>query len=203
MITAVSVASRSCLDPLEDLRLDRHVQGGRGLVGDQDAGIARQRHRDHHALAHPARELVRVGVDSLPRPRDPDLVEQLDRPVARLGLGDLLVRADLLDDLVADLVDGIERGHRILEDHRDLGAAHLPQLLLARGQQIGAAEHRGTVEASVDAAREAHQRHHASRTCPSPTRRRSRGSPSARACTRPRRRHGRCRPRSRTRRPGP
>jgi hypothetical protein len=43
-----------------DLRLDRHVERGRRLVGDQQAGLAGQRHRDHHALAHAARELVRV-----------------------------------------------------------------------------------------------------------------------------------------------
>ena len=45
---------------LDDLRLDRHVERGRRLVGDQHGGIARERHRDHHALAHAAGELVRI-----------------------------------------------------------------------------------------------------------------------------------------------
>ena len=44
----------------QDLRLDRHVQRGRRLVGDQQPRRARQRHRDHRALAHSARELVRI-----------------------------------------------------------------------------------------------------------------------------------------------
>ncbi len=134
MITAVSVAIAQLFDPLEDLRLDRHVERGRRLVSDQDARVAGQRHRDHHALAHSTRELVRVGVDPLPRARDTDLVEEPDRPVARHGFGDVLVGPDLLDDLVADLVDRIERGHRVLEDHRDVVAADSLQLLLARGQ---------------------------------------------------------------------
>ena len=39
---------------VEDLRLDRDVERGRRLVGDQEFGFARERHRDHHALGHTA-----------------------------------------------------------------------------------------------------------------------------------------------------
>ena len=45
---------------LENLRLNRDIERGRRLVGDQHLRIARQRHRDHHALAHAARKLVRI-----------------------------------------------------------------------------------------------------------------------------------------------
>ena len=48
------------LEQLEDLGLDRDVERGRRLVGDQQLRLARERHRDHHALAHAARQLVRV-----------------------------------------------------------------------------------------------------------------------------------------------
>ena len=51
------------LDQVEDLGLDRDVEGGRGLVGDQQRRAAGERHRDHRALAHAARELVRVLVE--------------------------------------------------------------------------------------------------------------------------------------------
>ena len=44
---------------VEDLRLDRDVEGGRRLVGDEQLGLAGERHRDHHPLGHPARHLVR------------------------------------------------------------------------------------------------------------------------------------------------
>ena len=44
----------------EDLVLDRDVQGRRRLVRQQHARIGGDRQRDHHALAHPSRELVRV-----------------------------------------------------------------------------------------------------------------------------------------------
>ena len=45
---------------VEDLRLRRHVETGRRLVEDDELRIAGERHRDHHALLLPARELVRI-----------------------------------------------------------------------------------------------------------------------------------------------
>ena len=44
---------------------------------------------------------------------------------------DALVPHDRLGDLLADREDRVERRHRLLEDHRDLGAAHLAQRRLA------------------------------------------------------------------------
>ena len=52
---------------IEDLRLDGDVERGGRLVGDQELGIAGERHRDHHALAHAAGELVRIVVEALLR----------------------------------------------------------------------------------------------------------------------------------------
>ena len=56
----VGVSSCAFFSDLEDLRLDRDVERRRRLVGDQHVGPVRDRHRDHRALAHAARELVRV-----------------------------------------------------------------------------------------------------------------------------------------------
>jgi hypothetical protein len=41
-------------EQIEDPGLNRDVQRRRRLVRDQDLRIAGQRHRDHHALTHPA-----------------------------------------------------------------------------------------------------------------------------------------------------
>src|SRR5919199_1875687 len=60
---------------------------------------------------------------AIARARDPHALHQLDGAVERLGLADPLVRADLLDDLVADAMYGAQRRDRVLEDHRDLRAA--------------------------------------------------------------------------------
>jgi hypothetical protein len=114
----------------QDLCLRRHVQRRRRLVGDDDLRVVDQRHRDHHALTHAARELVRIVVDPGVGARDLDLFEHLDRALARLLLREVVVQQHGLLKLPPDLLDRIERRHRILEDHPDALAA---DLLQARG----------------------------------------------------------------------
>ena len=113
----------------DDLRLDRYVEGRGRLVGDQQIGLGAQRQRQHHALPHAAGELVRIAVDPGPRPLDARLLQQRDGALARLGLRHVGVRADGLDDLVADAIERIEAGERVLEHHADAPAAHLAHLL--------------------------------------------------------------------------
>ena len=45
---------------VQDLGLDGHVQGGGGLVGDQELRVVAESHGDHDTLAHTAGQLVRV-----------------------------------------------------------------------------------------------------------------------------------------------
>ena len=45
---------------VENLRLDRHVERRRRLVGDEERRPARERQGDQRALAQAARELVRI-----------------------------------------------------------------------------------------------------------------------------------------------
>ena len=66
------------LEQLEDLRLHGDVERGRRLVGDQEIGSIGERHGDHHALALPAGELVRIGAEPLGRVGDADLGQKLD-----------------------------------------------------------------------------------------------------------------------------
>ena len=56
-----------------------HVERRRRLVGDEELGTARERHRDHRPLPLAARELVRIGVDALAGIGDARAMQQLDR----------------------------------------------------------------------------------------------------------------------------
>ena len=69
---------REILHELEDLGLDRHVERCRRLVGDQQLGIAGEADRDHHALAHAARELMRILLQPALGIGDADQRQQLD-----------------------------------------------------------------------------------------------------------------------------
>jgi hypothetical protein len=106
--TARPLVAPQPVEDVEDLRLDDHVERGRGLVGDHQLRLQHDRQRDHDPLAHPAGELVRVVVD--PRRRDAHLRERRDRHVARLVLGDVrAVGADRLGEVGADLHQGSSR----------------------------------------------------------------------------------------------
>ena len=63
---------------IEDLRLYRHIERRCGLVGDQQVRIVGKRHRNHHALALPARQLVRIGGQTPCRVGNADAGQQVD-----------------------------------------------------------------------------------------------------------------------------
>ena len=112
----------------QDLRLHRDVQGRGRLIGDQQARRAGQRHGNHHALAHPAGELMGEVVQAGARIGHADRVEQLGgAPVGRAP-SSTPVQVVALCDLAAHRHRGIERGHGVLEDHGDAVAAHAPHL---------------------------------------------------------------------------
>ena len=140
-------AGLDVLDQLEDLLLDRDVERGRRFVGDEQAGRDRQRHGDHDALEHPTGELVGKG------PLHPfgllqaDLVEDLAAAGARRVQGRRVRRvprspvgAQGLDDLGADPQERVERRHRVLVDHGDLGAPDAGQASVVEGAEILAGE---------------------------------------------------------------
>ncbi len=107
-MSAVPVSSWTCADELQDLGLDRHVERGGRLVGDEELRVAGERHGDHDALAHAAGQLVRVLLARAARGSwMPDRPERLDGPLACRLLADLHVLQDRLGDLVAD------REHRV------------------------------------------------------------------------------------------
>ena len=155
-----AVIALEALHQLEDLRLDRDVECRRRLVGDQERRVARERHRDHHALAHPAGELVRKVIGAALRIRDADLRQELDCSGVRSLCVHGLVCAQLLGDLPADGVDRRERRHRILKDHRDLGAADRADLVSRQLQQVPPLVEHMSLDHGVRVADQPHHRQH-------------------------------------------
>ena len=103
-------------EQVDDLRLDRDVERGERLVGDDEARLDGERARDADALALAAGELVRIARRDLGAQADD--VEQL----ARRALSRRRGVAEAVDDerLVEDGADGharIERRVGILKDH--------------------------------------------------------------------------------------
>ena len=124
------------LDELEDLRLRRDVERGRRLVGDQQCGVEDQGRRDHHALALAAGDLVRIGGVHALGIGQAHRFEHGEHPGTALRLVEIGVNAQHLLDLVANRQHGVERGHRLLEDHRHAVASQGAQALGRSGEQI-------------------------------------------------------------------
>ena len=94
---------------LEDLRLHGDVERGGRLVGEQQRRLAQQRHRDHDALAHAAREFVRIEPDAPRGLGDADALEHAHGDGERLGAADAAVRRQHLRQLIAHPHVRVER----------------------------------------------------------------------------------------------
>ena len=112
-------------DEAQDLGLGGDVECGGGFVGDEDAGVAGERHGDHGALAHAAAELERVAADGAFGVGDLHLAQQVDGAGVGFARGGEAVGHQAFADLPADAVQGRQGGHRLLEHHGDTAAAHL------------------------------------------------------------------------------
>ena len=77
-----------------------------------------------------------VAVEALLRIGNLDQAQHLDGSLARPAGTEAFMDADGFGDLEADGLDRIERGHRLLEDHGDLVAAHRPHGGFAELEQI-------------------------------------------------------------------
>ncbi len=128
------------VEELEDLGLNRHVERGRRFVRDQDLGVTHERHRDHDPLAHAARQLMGVVVDALLGVGNADQAQHLDRPGPRGAARQVLMDNGGFGNLIPDREHGVQRGHRLLKDHRDLIATNRAQLGCGQRQQIAAFE---------------------------------------------------------------
>src|SRR5262249_7344991 len=75
------------LEQVDDLRLDRDVEGGYGLIADDEFGIERERARDPDALALAARHLVRVAIGKIRiEAADREQLAHPGRAARRIGL---------------------------------------------------------------------------------------------------------------------
>ncbi len=121
---------------VEDLGLDGDIERRRRLVGNDELGIAGERHGDHHPLPLPAAELVRVVLQALFRRLDAHVPEQLDAALgaSRARAGE--VDPQRLSNLIADREDGVERGHGLLKDHGDSSSADLLHGPFVQIQQV-------------------------------------------------------------------
>ena len=144
---------------VQHLALHGHVQRRGGFVGNQHFGPQGQGHGDHHPLAHAARQLMRILVQPSFGLRQADLTQRLQRAGPRLAARDSLMGADRLDQLHPHGQHRVQRGHRLLKDHRNPVAAHAAHGGFGQAGQIGVAQpHRAASDPHGRRWQEAHDR---------------------------------------------
>ena len=111
------------LQQVEDLRLDRDIERGGGLIGHQEGGLSGQGDGNHHPLLLPAAHAERVVIDAPLGLGDADAAQPLDGLRASGRTAQRRVGLDRLDDLVAHPHDRVQAGRRLLEDHADAATA--------------------------------------------------------------------------------
>ncbi len=127
-------------DQLDDTGLDRHVEGGCRLVGDEKARAARKCHGDQDALAHAAGKLVGIFVEQRCAMREVDGLKFLQRALAPSFAGAEPDVMKVFLHLLADTQDGIETGKRLLRNEGDVTAEQLAAFAAAHADQILAVE---------------------------------------------------------------
>ena len=104
-------------EEIQDLRLDRHVERGDGLVAYQELGLHGERARNADSASLPAGELVRVT--RLVARVEPAAHEELvEVAVELLALHDAVHERRLAHD-IGHPHARVERGERVLKDHLD------------------------------------------------------------------------------------
>ena len=125
-------------EQVEHLLLHGDVEGGGGLVGHDQRGRPHQTHADHGPLAHPAGELVGVLVRAPLGVGDPHRPQPVDGTGQGRLAAETVVVARHLGELATDAAGRVERGHRVLEHHRQRGAEQAPLHLRVPDPQVGA-----------------------------------------------------------------
>mgnify|MGYP006922898319 FL=1 len=131
-------------DPMElchNLPLVHGVQRRCGLIGNDDIGALKQRHRDHTPLQHASGKLVRIFLEHIRRIVDVHHLQSLnDASPALLFRKNRCRRPECFKKLRPHGVKRIERRHRLLDYHGDSLAADAAHGFPACLQEVDAAE---------------------------------------------------------------
>jgi hypothetical protein len=102
----------------QNLKLNRHVERRRRLVGNEHLRPAGKRNGNHHTLPHPAGKLVWEGRKLQRRIGDTNEFKELPRTEQRSFHGKVFADPDSLRNLVADTAYWVQGSHGLLKDHR-------------------------------------------------------------------------------------
>jgi hypothetical protein len=132
--------SLQVLDQANDFSLNGNIKGRSGFIGNENARLTGERHRDGDTLSHAARELVRVLPQPQGRVRNSNSRQQLLGAAASFGFRDRKMAANHFGDLPTYSQNRVEGGQRVLEDDRNLPTPDCVELCCGQTQQFAPVE---------------------------------------------------------------
>ncbi|MCY1241102.1 hypothetical protein D9M72_539880 [compost metagenome] len=111
------------VDQREHVVAHHGVERRRGLVSNQQVGLGRQHHREHRALGHATRDLVRIEIHDPVRLANMHFGQQVAHTLAHALARHLAVQPKHLGQLPADGHQRVESLARVLHHHADAAAA--------------------------------------------------------------------------------
>ena len=138
----MTAVPRSRFSPRSRSRICAWIVTSSAVVGSSamsSDGLVGEAHRQHHALAHAAGELMRERIHRALRRRRRPCAQQDDRAAARRRRGEAAMRRHRLDELPGDAQHRVQRRHRVLEHHGDLAPAHGANSFLVEMREVAAA----------------------------------------------------------------
>jgi hypothetical protein len=133
----------------EDLRLNRHVQGSRGFVCDDQLRTAGKRHGNHHPLTHPAGELVRKLIHPATGIGHVNLSQEFQRSGTRIAPRHAPMLHQRLCDLVPDPEMRCQRREGILKHHAHVRATPGVEVTGRHPDQLLALQARAAADSCV------------------------------------------------------
>ena len=120
-------------EKVQDLLLDRYVEGCGWLISYKDFRATTKRHRDHNPLLHTAAELKRIVINPSRRIGDTDLIQPEENFAT--DISDIrTVFLDCLTDLAANWIYRIQACAGLLKNVGDLISSNLAKLTLPHRQ---------------------------------------------------------------------
>jgi hypothetical protein len=159
-----SIVRDDSAQQVDDLELNRRVEGGGRFVGDHEGGLRSEDRRNHRPLCHTPRKLEREPASDTLRISDPHLFQKVKCDLSRTGPAGLAPNARNFSDLVADRLQRIKRCVRISEDHSNM-TARRPPLVGRACKRLGSKRDRagGQLNASGERAGDCATRHRLAR----------------------------------------
>ena len=128
------------LQHFHDLRLNGHIERCRWFIGDQQLWLADNRHGDHHPLAQPARQFMRILIEAALGIADPDPGQDTRDGFTRRAIRQPAMQRQDFGDLPANALRRVETRHRLLKHHADAVTADFSHAALRHFRQIVAVE---------------------------------------------------------------